>query len=173
MSYPKGKLKSEESKIKVRDSLINLWRDPAVRARWLSLKRPKQVKREDRICPSCGKSFQALVTRRTKYCSNQCRYIGKRKPMPKCCDCGKEVASRNARHRCRKCYYIWFHGENTGTWKGGITPENKAQRVTPEYKMWRKSVFERDEYRCVLCGNGGRLTLGSYYSVFGATGFKN
>ena len=27
----------------------------------------------------------------------------------------------------------------------------------PRYKAWREAVFERDNYKCVVCGKGGRL----------------
>jgi len=33
----------------------------------------------------------------------------------------------------------------------------KTLRASKEYKLWRKSVFERDKYRCLWCDNGGRL----------------
>ena len=36
-------------------------------------------------------------------------------------------------------------------WKWWITPENKKIRRSIEYKEWRKKVFERDWYACVLC----------------------
>ena len=35
-------------------------------------------------------------------------------------------------------------------WKGGV---DKGIWFTWEYKQWRKSVFKRDNYTCVLCGD--------------------
>lgn len=49
-------------------------------------------------------------------------------------------------------------GKNSPLWKGGITSENELARKSPEYKAWRKKVFERDNYTCVECKKvGGNL----------------
>src|SRR3990167_10064205 len=34
-------------------------------------------------------------------------------------------------------------------WQGGLTPTNKRIRNSHEYKLWRKAVFEKDNYTCV------------------------
>ena len=46
-------------------------------------------------------------------------------------------------------------GEKNGNWKGGITPINSKIRHSEEYRLWRKAVFERDNYTCVWCGQRG------------------
>lgn len=43
-------------------------------------------------------------------------------------------------------------GENNPKWKGGITPEHKRIRKSPEMSVWRNNVFERDCYSCQYCG---------------------
>lgn len=49
-------------------------------------------------------------------------------------------------------------GENSFWWKGGITPENLKIRTSLEYKLWRKSVFERDNFTCQKTRiKGGKL----------------
>lgn len=54
-------------------------------------------------------------------------------------------------------------GPLNNKWKGGITPENKLIRQSPQYKQWRTAVFERDNYTCVHCrtrsGIGNKVIL--------------
>lgn len=45
-----------------------------------------------------------------------------------------------------------LRGVNHYCWKGGVTPINEAIRKSLEYRIWRRSVFERDKYACVICG---------------------
>jgi len=47
-------------------------------------------------------------------------------------------------------------------WNKGMGNNSRTERQkesgTPEYKMWRESVFKRDDYTCVKCGErGGKL----------------
>ena len=49
-------------------------------------------------------------------------------------------------------------GANSHFWKGGLTNKNKQIRNSYEYTLWRTSVFERDDFTCVICNvRGGRL----------------
>lgn len=54
-------------------------------------------------------------------------------------------------------------GSKHWNWKGGVTPINHLRRNSTEYKLWRKAVFERDNYTCIWCGakngNGKRVIL--------------
>jgi hypothetical protein len=66
------------------------------------------------------------------------------------------------KQNCKTCgTEIWFYSEycvkhatptkeNHWNWKGGITPENHAIRNSLTYKEWRKTVFERDGFKCKI-----------------------
>lgn len=45
---------------------------------------------------------------------------------------------------------LWI-GDKNPNWKGGITPINLQIRHSLESKIWRRAVFERDNYTCVWC----------------------
>lgn len=55
--------------------------------------------------------------------------------------------------------FLAIRGEKNPSWKGGITPIYSKIRKSIEYKLWRKSVFERDNYTCVWCGSNKSGTL--------------
>lgn len=48
-----------------------------------------------------------------------------------------------------------IRGENCHFWKGGINPFTNSLRNCLEYKIWRTHCFQRDNYKCVLCGENG------------------
>ena len=62
--------------------------------------------------------------------------------------------------------YLQIRGKNNPNWKGGITPINKALRHTLEYKLWRKAVFERDNYTCQDCGAYGEELQADHIKQF-------
>ena len=45
-------------------------------------------------------------------------------------------------------------------WKGGKTAESRRFKQSGEYRQWRKSVFERDNYTCQICGVRNERGLG-------------
>ena len=49
-------------------------------------------------------------------------------------------------------------GKQHWNWKGGTSKLRERIEALPQYKRWRKSVFERDDYTCQKCKvKGGRL----------------
>lgn len=63
----------------------------------------------------------------------------------------------------RKLLSERMKGKNGPGWKGGISKPNELARKSMEYRIWRKSVFERDDYTCQECkirpGNGKKVIL--------------
>ena len=59
--------------------------------------------------------------------------------------------------------FPYIKGDKNTNWKGGITPLSRVIRTLLEYKNWRRTVFERDNYVCLWCGaksgNGKRVIL--------------
>lgn len=135
-------------------------------------------------CLTCGKEFKVKFSHfeRRKTCSRKCagKYRGS-KPSPikgrirtskivSCFICGEKYLSfiskikMSKKKFCsRKCLSIYFSeiykGENGSNWKGGITPFDKQQR-----RLFRqtilKSILERDDYTCQICGQrGGNLQV--------------
>jgi hypothetical protein len=48
--------------------------------------------------------------------------------------------------------------EKNPAWRGGITTEFELIRKSLEYKLWRQSIFERDNFTCQKYGTiGGKL----------------
>ena len=65
-------------------------------------------------------------------------------------------------YRCYECYKdelsVKKQGAGNYFWKGGINGENDTLRHRREYKEWRTTVYERDNYTCQCCGSrGGKL----------------
>jgi len=95
----------------------------------------------------CPKLFRVSGT----YCINCNSEMTKRKPSEQGLFCNN------------KCYGNWrsenLKKEKAPNYIHGKCNENQLFRASREYKEWRKKVFNRDNYTCVLCNdsNGGNL----------------
>jgi 5-methylcytosine-specific restriction endonuclease McrA len=116
-------------------------------------------------CIICGKKFKVWLahSERVKCCSRECgykfrrSYKGNKNPawvggFSNCMECGLRLTQRKYK-RCSRHRNIHNTGSNNKRWKGGITPINFKIRNSTQYKLWRKAVFERDNYTCVWCGD--------------------
>lgn len=87
------------------------------------------------LCAICSTAFLTHKSSALKYkcCSMECR--------------NKSIAIRQA-------------GEKSHLWKGGITSDAMRIRNSAEYAAWRKTVMDRDDYTCNICGvRGGKLCV--------------
>lgn len=82
---------------------------------------------------------------------------------PNCIVCGKQLVSYKAKH-CKSCatkkrmtietrkqISKKMRGKNNPFWKNGISTENHKIRRSVEIRLWRESVFERDNWTCQKC----------------------
>lgn len=47
------------------------------------------------------------------------------------------------------------YGEDNNLWRGGTTPKNRKIRMSIEFRLWRESVFARDNWICQKCEERG------------------
>jgi hypothetical protein len=131
-------------------------------------------------CLQCGKTFVPSQNS-VKRCSKECDYKSRRgrqrekvKIEKECCVCGKKIFVipyyKDMNKTCsKKCIRIFrskplstetklkisisHRGSKAYNWKG-TTPKEKLERVKFQ-KTIQKSVFERDNYTCQMCGLKG------------------
>lgn len=95
----------------------------------------QDVKIIGKICEYCGNIIEKYSCFESRFCSYEC--MGKIASI--------ERIGLNS-------------GEKHWNWQGGIISERDKFISSPEYKSWRTSIFERDNYTCQECGiRGGHL----------------
>lgn len=132
----------------------------------------KNKYRTERKCSGCGKSCYKQ-SHDMKVWSGLCMKCAAIKrmsvrtgenhhnwvPFRKCADCSCNLPKKSkSPTRCNSCFRKHNVKENHPRWEGGKSAENHLIRNSNQYKEWAKSVKERDDYTCQLCGErGGRL----------------
>ena len=91
-------------------------------------------------CNFCNKYFFVIPCRKksVKYCSRKCMGM-----------------MQSLKFKDKK---------NHPNWKGGITPLYQAIRNHDLYIEWRKEIFNRDNYTCIICNKTG-VELNSHHIV--------
>jgi len=75
---------------------------------------------------------------------------------------GKKVHSEEWKQKLSERW----RGENNPSWKGGVSPEHIRLRHSREYKLWRASVFQRDNWTCQSCGQRGDYLQADHVKPF-------
>lgn len=133
-------------------------------------------------CLRCGKVFTKLENESRKYwaikkyCSNRCGQLGrvvsketrikKRDKMlgklfpprtPEQIEKNRQShiglrRSVETRQKMKESQLKRVKEGRHNNYKGGVSTTNKKIRDSLEYRLWRESVFERDNWTCVWCG---------------------
>lgn len=120
------------------------------RTKFCDLQCRRSFDRQNRshICKVCSVVFYDKPGKYRRYCSKKC--------SPKNID-GLKIGWKDTSNRIKKGQ---FAKEKHPSWKGGITKESKLIRCSVEYKLWRISILERDNYTCQICNKrGGNLNV--------------
>lgn len=123
------------------------------------------IKRE---CFYCGSSFSRQLSPdniqrgKGKYCNKECGAKqsaldcknGKRKIYTQGLLLGRVKGKKFSIDTRRKISASLLNktGPLSRNWRGGVTPINNLLRKRNNYKLWRKSVYDRDNYECQICG---------------------
>lgn len=141
------------------------FKNPEERIRKIKLARAKQVivhsKTTNKKIGEANKRLFKLGLRSHKGKNNP--MYGKHYPQ-----CGfqkghQDFVSKEGRER----QALKVAGEKCHFWKGGTTKTNLLIRKQREHRVWRKEVFEYDNYTCWICedrnGNGHGVILNPHH----------
>lgn len=114
----------------------------------------KDVRIKKNTCEFCNKSFSKDRNAKGRFCSIKCYHDDIKSIKPDCIGCGKVVSSIHTT-RCKKCEDYRRKGENHPLWINDRTTLKRyvgcEERRSPAYKTWRKSVLDRDGWKCKMC----------------------
>ena len=126
-------------------------------------------------CIECEKSLVSRYAKRCVPCAAVCRAESpvwrkkqsdlKKGKMPKnllSLRLVKKMKGKFHSAETRKKMSESHRGEKSYLWRGGLTPINEQVRKNVEYRLWRESVFERDNFTCTWCyarSGKGRIVI--------------
>jgi len=121
-----------------------------------------------RICQICGKEFKTkkceVKRGGGKYCSRGCFFKSVTFQVTKnCLQCSKPFRVMRYEFKIGKGKFCSFScqakynmtgriGDKANNWRGGTTKLVLLIRHCRKYDHWRLSIFIRDNFTCVLCG---------------------
>jgi len=70
---------------------------------------------------------------------------------------GKKFTKESHPENFKKRVASLPRGKDHHAWKGGKGSYHHKVRCTPEWREWRKSIYERDGYKCLDCGSNENL----------------
>ena len=76
-------------------------------------------------------------------------------------DAGRNISEETRRKRSEA-----VKGEKCWNWQGGKTSEQKIIRHSLELRLWRESVFKRDDWTCQDCGERGGVLNAHHLKPF-------
>src|SRR3990167_2560215 len=140
-----------------------------VQAKELMKSRGFKPRRGGVVLCRCGVLFYVRSSdlKTKKYCSHNCYADAQRMGMQlECILCKKEyyrppsqIKWRGSSYCSQRCKFKgrtkFMSREDSPSWRGGLTSENKLIRRSKAWQTWRQQVFERDSYTCQGCGKRG------------------
>lgn len=120
---------------------------------WRTRTRPG--KHEDtwyKCCTDC-----AIVTKITH---SSAHAIAFGKQSTKCRTCARKyVIDPGKYHIGKPSWNAGIYGEKSHTWRGGKTSQTDALRNRKEFKIFKKTVMEICNHRCVICDSTEKLEI--------------
>jgi 5-methylcytosine-specific restriction endonuclease McrA len=139
--------------------------------------RASSLKRPNKECKECHVTYYPSHTYNKGFCSKKCADVSRRgiptgRRITYTDELRRKISdSQKQRFKIIPPYNRGVKlpqrsGVNHHNWQGGITNINRAIRNSLEYKQWRKTVFERDDYTCQFCHKKGGILHADHIKPF-------
>lgn len=166
MSRPKGFKHSQETKDKIRRSLLGHSTSKETRQKISDALQGRSVWNKGKTWPDevrqkISQTNKARGIRPRIICMGRgARSASWKGGKPRCIDCGKQLRAYSAR-RCKECV---CKGDRAYNWKGGIRTIHQTIRGSIEFRAWRGAVFSRDNWTCQKA-NTNHIELNAHHIV--------